>query len=64
VHPNGRIVCQNKTIDRKGRWIPMGKMVSHIRANLPPGVDGWGLSLKVTMATVVGFGFVIMAVHA
>ncbi len=42
----------------------MGKMVSHIRANLPPGVDGWGLSLKVTMATVVGFGFVIMAVHA
>lgn len=33
-----------------------------IRANLPPGVDGWGLSLRGLMSMVVLGGFIISAV--
>jgi len=39
------------------------RFFSEMRANLPPGVDGWGLSLKGMMATVCGFGLVIIAVY-
>ena len=40
------------------------KIFSQIRANLPPGVDGWGLSLKGLMGMVVVGGLVICLVHA
>jgi len=40
------------------------KIFSQIRANLPPGVDGWGISLKGLMGMVVIGGLVICAVHA
>lgn len=40
------------------------KIFSQIRANLPPDVDGWGLSLKGLMGMVVIGGLVICAVHA
>lgn len=40
------------------------KIFSQIRAGLPEGVDGWGLSLKGLMGMVVIGGFIIMAVHA
>jgi AAA family ATP:ADP antiporter len=33
-----------------------------IRANLPPGVDGWGLSLRGLMSMVVVGGLLITAV--
>jgi len=36
---------------------------SMVRANLPPGVDGWGVSLNGMMAMVVGFGLVISAIY-
>eukprot|EP00887_Chlorella_sp_A99_P006020 scaffold27.g6020.t1 len=38
------------------------KMFSQLRANLPPGVDGWGMSLKGMMSMVVGFGLLITLV--
>ncbi|EFN52101.1 hypothetical protein CHLNCDRAFT_56336 [Chlorella variabilis] len=38
------------------------KIFSQIRANLPPGVDGWGLSLRGLMSMVVLGGFIISAV--
>ncbi|KDD74050.1 TLC ATP/ADP transporter, partial [Helicosporidium sp. ATCC 50920] len=37
------------------------KLFSQIRANLPPGVDGWGVSLKGMMGMVVVFGLAIAA---
>jgi AAA family ATP:ADP antiporter len=40
------------------------KIFSQIRANLPPDVDGWGMSLKGLMSMVVVGGFLIMAVYA
>ena len=40
------------------------KIFSQIRAGLPAGVDGWGLSLKGLMGMVVIGGLIIMAVHA
>ena len=33
-----------------------------LRANLPPGVDGWGMSLKGMMSMVVGFGLIITVI--
>ncbi|KFM28405.1 ADP,ATP carrier protein 1, chloroplastic [Auxenochlorella protothecoides] len=38
------------------------KWFSQIRASLPPGVDGWGYSLKGMMGMVSAFGLVIVAV--
>ncbi|GAB4814764.1 hypothetical protein N2152v2_001810 [Parachlorella kessleri] len=38
------------------------KMFSAIRAQLPPGVDGWGVSLRGMMSMVVGFGLAIVAI--
>ena len=35
------------------------KYFSQVRANLPPGVDGWALSLKGMMSLVLGFGLLI-----
>ena len=40
------------------------KIFSQIRANLPPGVDGWGLSLKGLMGMVVIGGLLICAIYA
>eukprot|EP00890_Picochlorum_soloecismus_P005307 jgi/Picsp_1/5778/NSC_03137-R1_adenine nucleotide translocase len=40
------------------------KLFSQIRANLPEGVDGWGMSLKGLMGMVVVGGLIICAVHA
>lgn len=37
-------------------------LLLQIRANLPPGVDGWGVSLRGMMSMVVGFGLVIVAI--
>merc|ERR1712151_1154845 len=34
---------------------------SQVRANLPPGVDGWALSLRGMMSLVLGFGLLIAA---
>eukprot|EP00250_Pteridium_aquilinum_P014272 c21881_g1_i1 orf=388-2619(+) len=39
------------------------KYFSHMRSNLPAGVDGWGLSLKGMMSLVVVLGFVICGIH-
>lgn len=39
------------------------KLVSNIRANLAPGVDAWGYSLKLLMGAVCGGGGLIMAVY-
>lgn len=39
------------------------KVFSEIRGNLPPGVDGWGLSLKGMMSIVAGFGLGIVAIY-
>lgn len=36
---------------------------SKLRGQLPPGVDGWGISLKGMMAMVVGFGLLITALY-
>ncbi|GAX83162.1 hypothetical protein CEUSTIGMA_g10588.t1 [Chlamydomonas eustigma] len=36
---------------------------SDVRAHLPPGVDGWGVSLNGMMGMVVGFGLVITAIY-
>jgi ATP:ADP antiporter, AAA family len=36
---------------------------SDVRARLPPGVDGWGYSLRGMMSMVVGFGLVICALR-
>ncbi|PSC70569.1 ADP,ATP carrier chloroplastic-like [Micractinium conductrix] len=38
------------------------KIFSQIRANLPPGADGWGMSLRGLMSMVVVGGFIITAV--
>lgn len=38
------------------------KIFSQIRAGLPPGVDGWGMSLRGLMSMVVVGGFIIAAV--
>ena len=38
------------------------KIFSQIRANLPPGVDGWGLSLRGLMSMVVVCGLIITGV--
>jgi AAA family ATP:ADP antiporter len=40
------------------------KLFSQIRANLPEGVDGWGLSLRGLMGMVFVGGLIICAVHA
>lgn len=37
------------------------KYFSQVRANLPPGVDGWAVSLKGMMSLVLGFGLLIAA---
>lgn len=37
------------------------RKVSSIRANLPPGVDAWGYSLKILMGAVVAVACVILA---
>lgn len=39
------------------------KAFSQIRANLPPGADGWGYSLKGMMAMVGLFGFFVVAIY-
>lgn len=39
------------------------KYFSHMRSNLPAGVDGWGASLKGMMSLVVALGLVICAIH-
>jgi ATP:ADP antiporter, AAA family len=39
------------------------KIFSQIRAGLPPGVDGWGMSLKGLMGMVVIGGFLITAIY-
>lgn len=38
------------------------KYFSQVRAGLPAGVDGWGVSLRGMMSLVVGFGVVITAI--
>lgn len=40
------------------------KFFSKLRANLPPGVDGWAYSLRGMMGMVVGFGLAIAAIYA
>ncbi len=37
--------------------------LSQVRANLPPGVDGWGISLNGLMGMVVIGGFIITAIY-
>jgi AAA family ATP:ADP antiporter len=39
------------------------KMFSQMRADLPPGVDGWGISLKGMMGMVVIGGLIIAAIY-
>ena len=39
------------------------RIFSQIRAKLPPGVDGWGLSLKGLMAMVVVGGFLVAGTY-
>ncbi|KAI5068587.1 hypothetical protein GOP47_0016932 [Adiantum capillus-veneris] len=39
------------------------KYFSHMRSNLPAGVDGWGASLKGMMSLVVALGLVICGIH-
>merc|ERR1711904_114921 len=39
------------------------KYFSAVRANLPPGIDGWGMSLRGMMSLVVVFGFGICAIY-
>lgn len=39
------------------------KYFSNLRKNLPPGVDGWAVSLKGMMSIVVLLGFVITAIY-
>jgi len=39
------------------------KYFSQIRAGLPAGVDGWGVSLRGMMSLVVGFGIVITGIY-
>ena len=38
-------------------------MFSELRAGLPPGVDGWGMSLKGMMTIVFGFGLGIVGIY-
>jgi len=39
------------------------KYFSQLRTKLPPGVDGWGYSLKGMMGLVVILGFVIVGIY-
>ena len=39
------------------------KYFSQVRATLPAGVDGWGVSLRGMMTLVVGFGVIITAIY-
>jgi AAA family ATP:ADP antiporter len=39
------------------------KIFSELRAGLPAGVDGWGLSLKGMMTIVAGFGLCIVGIY-
>ena len=39
------------------------KYVSMLRANLPPGVDPWGVSLRYLMGAVLGSGSLMLAVY-
>ncbi|XP_031488303.1 ADP,ATP carrier protein 2, chloroplastic-like [Nymphaea colorata] len=39
------------------------KFFSNLRKNLPPGVDGWAISLRGMMGIVVLLGFVICAIY-
>ncbi|GJP46332.1 hypothetical protein CLOM_g5634 [Closterium sp. NIES-68] len=39
------------------------KYFSELRGQLPPGVDGWGMSLQGMMSIVVAFGLVICGVY-
>eukprot|EP00897_Mesotaenium_endlicherianum_P006023 jgi/Mesen1/5449/ME000272S04784 len=39
------------------------KYFSQLRGKLPPGVDGWGMSLKGMMSLVVGLGFAICGIY-
>lgn len=39
------------------------KYFSNLRKNLPPGVDGWALSLRGMMSIVVAFGLVIVGIY-
>ncbi|GBG75503.1 hypothetical protein CBR_g20134 [Chara braunii] len=39
------------------------KYFSQLRGQLPPGVDGWGQSLKWMMLLVVGMGAIIMGIY-
>lgn len=39
------------------------KHFSDVRAHLPPGVDGWGYSLRGLMSMVVAFGLAICALR-
>ena len=41
---------------------PPPALAAQIRANLPPGADGWGMSLRGLMSMVVVGGFIITAV--
>ena len=64
------------TVDEASSWYPLFglganlalivsgrtvKIFSQIRANLPPGVDGWGVSLKGMMSLVVVGGLLVAA---
>ena len=40
------------------------KWVSRLRANLPPGVDAWGLSLKYLMGAVIASGSVMLGLFS
>ena len=40
------------------------KWVSKMRANLPPGVDPWGMSIKYLMAAVVGCGALMTGIFS
>merc|ERR1711904_313220 len=50
---NVALIASDKTV----------KYFSAVRANLPPGVDGWGMSLRGMMSLVVVFGFGICAIY-
>lgn len=39
------------------------KYFSQLRGKLPPGVDGWGYSLKGMMSLVVVLGFAICGIY-
>lgn len=51
---NVALICSGQTV----------RIFSEIRANLPDGVDGWGVSLKGMMSLVVVFGAIIAGLYA